>query len=1335
MFMLSRIPLLRRKQDIAKKNPLRSSPRPSSVLRVEELERRLTPTSTTIPFYIANKTQEFDPNSGLANNQIYVYFEAQTVDQGPQVPFNINTTTGAVTTSSGGFTPTLLSSLPTETLKYGTFSKLTIDTSSYPNLYGGRLYFANSSTALSASGGVVQSFPATKSNFYYDYVEFAVTASNSSLTVDTTQVDQVGMPITLQVNPQDPLNPTGSGTIATLDRQTMFSNYNAAMTANPQFDGYQDCLISNGSGGYYQILSPQNLIDSQLTTNSNGTGNGIQMIANIAVGTGTPGNWTTTVSLIGNNNLQFTNGMQVEGPFVPAGSTVSGIPNPNPGPGGDTFTLTSTLPVNPFLGATNVPLLVYNAPATKLNSYFGPAVGQTANLNSGNSIDEFFDYWKSNPNKLLVENTSNSNTYVYTGNVTTITAPNINGTYLPATLSSSGSAGSWSATLSIGTGLGVGNSVSGPGLPANSFIASIPSSLTMTVTSNAADNPFTNQSTAQNYVFNGLTLPATLAVTGSANNWVATLTIPTASAPNTTAGLNVGDAIVGPGIPAGSIISAIPNSLTVSIANNSTGGNPFANQPVAQNYGFFTGSNFPATLTTSGSAGSWTATLTLNGGTNPTAGLHVGDAVYGQGIPAKSTIASIVNNTTITISSIATTNPFVAQPTAKNYGFYPADTMTATLASSGAAGAWIATLTLSGTGNTTAGLVVGDPISGPGIPAGSVIASITGNTTLTIANSATDNPFTNQQTATGYIFYPSNNLSTYTVLQFTNSTTSEVYNIYYPYFATNSPAGKTDPFGNTVPQPPQWWALQAPRLSPSEMVFASNTVFADNGKQFANSYNGNQSTLGSLENIIGTALARGVGTTWQFGNGATFNPGTSQQASWTLPKAAYDAIKDNISVGMNVTSWKIFSVPMTISAITVDPTSGNATITVTTTSSFGSTGAITDLLTFFSPYQTGQKWSAYSAFMHNLIPNPNASPGGPATYQNFIGGRAYALPYDDNGGFSSTITSINPVAPDGGLTITLSPWTPNGEMGEGTGSEVAVGSGQGSLPEVKIYDQNGAIVSRFLAYDAGFLGGVEVASGDLTRDGFPEIITGAGPGGGPHVKIFDGKTGLLIRGFFAFDPGFTGGVSVATGDVNNDGFGDIIVGAGVGGGPRVCVFDGKTGAMIRSFYAYDSKFTGGVRVASGDTNDDFYSDIITGAGMGGGPNVKVFSGLDNTLLRSFFAYDSDLRNGVYVSAGDLDRDFVSEIFTGTGYGSGPQVKVFNPKTLEVVHDFYAYDQGFTGGVRVAAEDLNLDGQLDIITGVGKSGGPNVKAFDGKTLAILDSFFAFPETFTGGIFVG
>src|SRR4051812_17717478 len=76
------------------------------------------------------------------------------------------------------------------------------------------------------------------------------------------------------------------------------------------------------------------------------------------------------------------------------------------------------------------------------------------------------------------------------------------------------------------------------------------------------------------------------------------------------------------------------------------------------------------------------------------------------------------------------------------------------------------------------------------------------------------------------------------------------------------------------------------------------------------------------------------------------------------------------------------------------------------------------------------------------------------------------------------------------------------------------------------------------------------------------IAFGADAGGGPHVRVLNAATGAEVRSFFAYDPSFTGGVRVAVGDVTRDGIDDIVTAAGRGGGPHVKVFDGRTGAQL-----------------------------------------------------------------------------------------------------------------------------------------------------------------------------
>ena len=89
---------------------------------------------------------------------------------------------------------------------------------------------------------------------------------------------------------------------------------------------------------------------------------------------------------------------------------------------------------------------------------------------------------------------------------------------------------------------------------------------------------------------------------------------------------------------------------------------------------------------------------------------------------------------------------------------------------------------------------------------------------------------------------------------------------------------------------------------------------------------------------------------------------------------------------------------------------------------------------------------------------------------------------------------------------------------------------------------DGSELAGFFAYDPAFLGGVTVAAADVDGDGLADIITGAGLGGGPHVRVFSGADGSELAGFFAYDPAFLGGVAVAGGDVNGDGLADIITG-------------------------------------------------------------------------------------------------------------------------------------------------------------------------------------------------
>lgn len=301
-------------------------------------------------------------------------------------------------------------------------------------------------------------------------------------------------------------------------------------------------------------------------------------------------------------------------------------------------------------------------------------------------------------------------------------------------------------------------------------------------------------------------------------------------------------------------------------------------------------------------------------------------------------------------------------------------------------------------------------------------------------------------------------------------------------------------------------------------------------------------------------------------------------------------------------------------------------------------------------------------------------------------------------------------------------------------SATGVDFGGGSV--VQISYTNGTNLS-FFAYSSAYTGGVRVAIGDVNGDGYADLITGTGVGGGPHIKVFDLRGGqpVTIASFFAFEPTFMGGVYVATGDINADGYADVIVGAGQTGGPRVKVFNGAAGYAINTiapamdFFAYDPIFTGGVTVSAGNRDTQPGDEVITGAGVGGGPNIRSFNAAGQ-LIDNFFAFSTGITSGIFIAAGYVDSDGTADIIAGTGFGTTTQVAAFfstgaRPTALP-------FTNVFIGGARVGVV-VNSLGQEAFAAAAGPGGGPQVNIFN-SSLATIDSYIAINPLFNGGLFM-
>ncbi len=359
----------------------------------------------------------------------------------------------------------------------------------------------------------------------------------------------------------------------------------------------------------------------------------------------------------------------------------------------------------------------------------------------------------------------------------------------------------------------------------------------------------------------------------------------------------------------------------------------------------------------------------------------------------------------------------------------------------------------------------------------------------------------------------------------------------------------------------------------------------------------------------------------------------------------------------------------------------------------------------------------------------SAAPTTPAvgpSKQNFLGSSAAATAGSTtNSLVDPAIGSVNTTPPFG--ISTGNPAVP---------AYVAVAAGAGFSPVIRVFDYaTQRETLRIQAFEAGMTAGVRVATGDLTGDGVPDIIATVGPGGGPRVRVFDGTTGAAIRDFYAYPPDFRGGLYVAAADFNGDGLADIVTGAGEGGGPNVRVFDGATGQLLTSFFAFNGNQTGGARIAVGDFDGDGTPDIAASNGPGNTSLIRVFSGRGFGQIAQFVPYSTQYTGGVYLAAGDLDGDGRDELVAGADQGGGPNVRTFNATTGQLRDSFFAYESTFTGGVRVTVRDITGDGRADIITGAGLGGASRLRVFSGATLLPVEEFYAFDSAVRTGVYLG
>jgi hypothetical protein len=226
--------------------------------------------------------------------------------------------------------------------------------------------------------------------------------------------------------------------------------------------------------------------------------------------------------------------------------------------------------------------------------------------------------------------------------------------------------------------------------------------------------------------------------------------------------------------------------------------------------------------------------------------------------------------------------------------------------------------------------------------------------------------------------------------------------------------------------------------------------------------------------------------------------------------------------------------------------------------------------------------------------------------------------------------------------------------------EIAVGAGPGGDGDIGLFDSAGNPITSFFA---PVTVGVDVAWLD------PSLLAiGFGAGSAPVVEVYNTTTGSVVQSFDAFDPSYTGGVTVAGIDA------DHVAVATAGSLNEVKIFDLSTDTVTALFHPFNSAYTGGLSISALPNGE-----LAVGTAAGAA-DVAIFDA-SQTLVDSFLPFGTAYTGGVNVAW--LSSTLLA-VSTATG---ASEVKVFDTAHSNTVVDtLVAFSSDPTAGVTLAQID-------------------------------------------------
>ena len=245
--------------------------------------------------------------------------------------------------------------------------------------------------------------------------------------------------------------------------------------------------------------------------------------------------------------------------------------------------------------------------------------------------------------------------------------------------------------------------------------------------------------------------------------------------------------------------------------------------------------------------------------------------------------------------------------------------------------------------------------------------------------------------------------------------------------------------------------------------------------------------------------------------------------------------------------------------------------------------------------------------------------------------------------------------------------------------------------------------------------GVNTAMGDLTGDGIADLVVGPNQGIlDPVVRIFDGTTGQFVRALrpYADSGSLLGGVSVAVGDLDGDGWNDLAVAPASNVAQPVRVYSGDPSRYLTRIGAdlwpvgVGAAAELSLHVMDQLVNGAAHSgQLVVGADFGGVSSIQSFTfgagGAWSPVPNSRYLPFGAVAAGVPIlTAGDVTGDGVQDLFVTLPKNDSGQVRVFDggqPGRQLGAAFATLYQPQSISGPQIDAFDFNGDGMADKLT--------------------------------------